>query len=135
MREMRKSGRVYTRCHVVTKVLKHDDPAHRYGPPRYGLTSDFSAGGMRLVLGEDLPPDATVELVIVLENPPAIFQHFGRIRWCKPSADQQKRFVGVEFTATSPAVMEAWLRMLADRYPNTISKRSPQFAKDADSIW
>jgi len=134
MREMRKTGRVFTRCPAVVKVLNLDDAAQRYGPPRYGHTSDLSANGMRLVLGGDVPPGTTVEVVVVLLDPPATFRHQGRVCWSKSSAEHQKRFVGVEFTASSPAVMQVWVRMLAERYPFAASK-STQFARDDGSIW
>jgi hypothetical protein len=135
MREMRKSGRVFTRCQVVTKVLRPKDAALRYGSPRYGHTSDFSLDGMRLVLGADLPLGATVELVVVMLNPPATFQHFGQVRWCKCSTDGQKCFVGIEFNATSPAVMQAWRKLLAERFPATVAKMTNEFAKDDHSLW
>lgn len=134
MREMRKSGRVFTRCPAVVKVLNTDGAAPGYGSPRYGHTSDFSAGGMRLVLADDLPPGATIEVTVVMLEPPATFRHQGRVTWCKDSTEAQKRFVGVEFTYASPTVKQAWLRLLAERFPFAISK-SPQFARDDASIW
>jgi len=134
MREMRQSGRVFTRCPAVVKVLNVDGAVPGYGSPRYGHTSDFSAGGMRLVLSDAIPPDATIEVTVVMLDPPATFRHQGRVRWCKDSTDDQKRFVGVEFSYSAPAVRQAWLQLLAERFPHAISK-STQFARDAGSIW
>lgn len=136
MREMRKSGRVFSRCQAVVKVLKPEHAMRRYDKPRYGHTSDFSASGIRIVLGEELPIGATVELVLVLLDPPATFQHFGLVRWIKQSADERKYFIGLEFQGSSPAVMQMWLKMLAERYPNMISsRRGPQFASDTGAYW
>jgi len=136
MNEMRKTGRVFDRCQLVIKVQKPGGAGPSYGLPRYGHTTDFSAGGMRIVLGEDVPPGATVKLVLVLLEPPAIFEHVGVVRWSKLAADGRKYFIGVELTASTPAMRQAWLRMLAERYPNNeADKRAQPFAKDADSIW
>ena len=134
MHEMRKHGRVPIRCPAVVKVLNANDAVHRYGPPRYGHTADCSAGGMRLVLGEYLPLGAAVEVIVVLLNPPSTFRHQGLVCWSKSSDDGHANFVGIDFTASSPAVMQVWARMLAERYPFVASKPT-QFAKETDSIW
>jgi len=134
MREMRKSSRVVTSCPAVVKVLNLADDAHRYGSPRYGHTSDISAQGMRLVLGEVLPPGTAVEVVVVLLDPPATFRHIGLVCWSQSAADGHTNFIGLNFTASSPAVMQVWTRILAQRYPFASSK-STQYARDAESIW
>lgn len=125
MHEMRKTGRVFDRCQFVIKVLKPGEAGQHFGLPRYGHTSDFSAGGMRIVLGEDVPLGTTVKLVLVLLEPPAIFEHVGVVRWSKLAADGRKYFIGIELTATTPATRQAWERMLAERYPSTSAQRSP----------
>ena len=127
MYEMRKTGRVFDRCPLVIKVLKPGDAGQRFGLPRYGHTSDFSASGMRIVLGEDVPLGAMVKLVLVLLEPPAIFEHMGVVRWSKLAVDGRKYFIGIELTATTPAMREAWERMLAERYPNPGPSPHPLF--------
>ena len=134
MREIRKTGRAFTRCQVVVKVLKAGS-AVPSGPPQYGHTSDLSLNGVRLVLGAGLPVGAQVELVVVLQNPPATFRHIGLVRWCKSSAADQKYFIGTEFTATSPAVMQSWEKLLTGRSPLTMVKSQVAFAKDDQSVW
>ena len=134
MREMRNSARVVTRCPAVVKVLNLGAAAQRYGPPRYGHTADVSAHGMRLVLGEILPPGSEVEVVGVLLNPPSTFRHLGLVCWSQSSADGHTNFIGLNFTASSPAVMQVWTRMLAERYPFAVSK-STKYARDDGAIW
>jgi hypothetical protein len=135
MREMRKNARVADRCTVVVKVLAVDGKPRRDVPPCYCHAADLSADGVRLVLGAELPLGSQIELVVVVQEPPATFRHVGVVRWSKTAEDAQTKSVGVEFTGSPPAVMLAWAQMLAKRHPTGGAKRARQFAQDDKSFW
>ncbi len=135
MREKRQSGRAFIRCQVVVKTLKADGTPLCQACPRYGHTTDFSLHGARVVLAAPLEAGARVEVVIVLLNPPASFRHMGVVRWCRPAAAGQKYFAGFEFKASSPAVRQAWQKILAARFPAAVARPAHHFARDHQSLW
>ena len=135
MTDMRKKARVPSHCPVVVKVLTVDGTPQKDVPPCYCHASDLSAEGIRLVLAVDLAFGAQVELVVVMLDPPATFRHVGVVRWHRTLADGQKNSAGIEFTASSPKVMQMWVRMMAERYPSTRTKPQQRYSKDADSVW
>jgi len=126
---------MFTRSEVVVKVLAVDGIPPQKVTPFYCHSSDLSIEGIRLVLDRELPPGAQVELIVVLLDPPASFRHMGVVRWHKASAEGQNKFAGIEFTASSPAVMAVWKRVLTERYPMISSMPAQRFAKDPDSAW
>jgi hypothetical protein len=109
-------GRVFARCSVVLKVLEGKCAGAAIGTPCYGHTTDFSMYGARLVMGTEYQVNSQVELILVLTNPAATFRHVGVIRWCRRSTADQKFFVGVEFTASSPKTTQAWAKFVSSRF-------------------
>lgn len=61
-------------------------------------TLDVSASGMRLVAGEPLPLDASLELWVEIKGCPGKFLLQGVVRWCYPNEDAY--VCGIEFKDT-----------------------------------
>lgn len=102
--EKRKFVRLNTACDVSYSVLDVK--------PREvdrSQTRNISAGGICLIVNEELKPGSILGLDFVLGDKKTIIQAKGRIAWIKPFkiATEQERFdCGIEFTEISSADRE-----------------------------
>lgn len=80
-------------------------------------TEDISLRGVRLVLDLMLPVNAAVQLKVTLGGDAHMFQHSGRVAWCRPadtgeSAESGRYNAGIEFTTPPGPGMDEWRNAL-----------------------
>ena len=102
-------------------------------------TRDLSHSGVRLVVGASMPVGARTELRLGIAQPSATFLHVGTVRWVKDAGGAHEFELGIEFTDSSPAVLEAWLKFvnqqLAGQRPSGKPAKPAKYAADPDSAW
>jgi len=76
-------------------------------------TTDVSLRGVRLILDCSLPLNSTVQLKIKIGKHAHLFEHPGRIAWCRPDtergmADAGCHSAGIEFTTRPGPMLDEW---------------------------
>ncbi len=76
------------------------------------LTSDLSAGGIRVLTDSPWPVDARVSIELALRRPRRLVSGFGRVRWVRPLYERDIYEMGLEFTELAPEGLAAVLEYL-----------------------
>jgi hypothetical protein len=78
-------------------------------------TRDISARGIRFVVSEPLPRGCPIELRLAGTESLSGFWHIGRITWSRQDQSGDGYSVGVHFTETPEATLEAWEELLEEK--------------------
>lgn len=114
MDEKRRDIRISEENTIILNVLPEGEAA---GVKEvFELASrDISAGGMRVVAKDSLPPDREVNLEFVLSNTQRVIKGKGRIRWTSQSPEEDQFEVGIEFIKLKPEDLAALLDHIYNR--------------------
>lgn len=106
-REVRIAGE-----HRIVMNLRSDSGPGAGGAEFVSLTSDLSAGGLRVLTDAPWPLDARVAVELALRRPRRLVSGFCRVRWVKPLYEKEVFEMGLEFTDLQPEGLAAVLEHL-----------------------
>jgi hypothetical protein len=93
----------------VQVILCGSEPA-LVGRTFSAYTADVSANGISFQCGQDLPPDALVDLWVDMSSRPGKFFLSGRVRWSRDA--QGQCLVGVELDSGSATDIDSWRALM-----------------------
>ena len=73
---------------LFVKVLSLNDTAEKKSLIISGATEDVSASGLSLLVSKSIPAQTGLELWVEIKGCPGKFLLTGRVRWCRPRADE-----------------------------------------------
>jgi len=115
MKERRGSPRLEEQRSVKVTVLSMPKAPELENKIFECTTEDVSARGLRFYADTALPQGSAIELRLSAADSSGAFWHVGRVRWVKPMDDGIRYAVGVHFTETPEATLEAWEEMLREK--------------------
>ena len=116
MKERRAHPRVNEEAEVAVKILSAPENHTLENRLFAGLTTDISAGGLRLSSDAPLSVGGLVEMNVTCTHPSRILRHIGRVVWVKKTGNRSQAYeIGVKFTETPEATLAAWTEILRDK--------------------
>lgn len=111
MNDRRREVRVAGEHRVVLDLPPGEEPVASGGEFVY-LTSDLSAGGIRVLTDTPWPVDARVSIELALRRPRRLVSGSARVRWVRPLHEKDIYEMGLEFTELAPEGLAAVLEYL-----------------------
>ena len=122
--ERRKFKRIKKQL-VISVIYKSKQEGRDILLEEHTFTEDIGAGGVRVILPEQLPKDKPVDLKLFLFSDPIPLPASGRAVWSKakqkfeiklntsPSSHLQKRYwIGIQFVEIDPVTQERIIRLV-----------------------
>jgi hypothetical protein len=113
--ERRVTERIPANHNVEITVLSVPDAPELENKTFDCQSEDISANGIRFSVDASLPKDCPIELRINDETTHNGFWHVGRVVWVSKPDGAPRYEVGVRFTETPEATLEAWAKLLAEK--------------------
>ena len=126
--ERRKSKRI-NRQLVISVIYKSKQEGRDILVEEYAFIEDIGAGGVRIILPEQLPKDKPVDLKLFLFSDPIPLPARGRAVWSKvkqrfeiklnaaPKFDSGKKYwIGIQFVEIDPVTQERIIRMIKEDF-------------------
>jgi len=122
--EKRKSKRINKQL-VISVIYKSKQEGRDILVEEHAFTEDIGAGGVRIILPEQLPKDKPVDLKLFLFSDPIPIPARGRAVWSRerqkfeiklnksPNSYLQKRYwIGIQFVEIDPVTQERIIRLV-----------------------
>ncbi len=111
MTDRRREVRIAGEHRVVLDLPPGEEPGQP-GTEFVYLTSDLSAGGIRVLTDMPWPIGSRVSIELALRRPRRMVSGFALVRWVRPHIEKDIFEMGLEFTELAPEGLAAILEYL-----------------------